>query len=133
MASMGMMRRRAGVVRRMGSKVADVIERHDGDEDAVKAELEQVYGNWVLWLQLAMQLLPILIELFKSLQERRQFRRMAQSVASDLSMQVMHSPEVAENIAHDYELCGELDRAAFLRRWFMVHGDDDVALVVEPQ
>lgn len=131
MVSMGMLRRRASMVRRMGSRVSTIIEKHDGDEDAIKAEMEQLYGNWVIWIQLAMQLLPILLELFKSLQERSKFRRLSQSVVADLSMQVMHDSETALNVAQDYELAGEHDRALFLRRWFMIHEGDGV--VDEPE
>lgn len=133
MTSMGLLRRRASLVRRMGSRLTTVIEEHDGDEEAVKKHVEEVYGNWVIWIQLAMQLLPILLELFKSLQERSKFRRMSQSVIADLSMQVMHDPETALNVAQDYELAGELERATFLRQWFAIHEAEGVVIVEEPQ
>ena len=131
MVSMGVLRRRASLVRRMGSRVSSVIEEHDGDEERVREALQQTYGSWVIWLTLAMELLPILIELFKSLQDRSKWRRQSQSLVADLSMQAMHDGDSAANVLEDYELAGEHERALFLRRLFSVF-DSETPEIAEP-
>lgn len=129
MESMGKRRLRANLVRRMGDRVSQVIEQCDGDEEAVREKLEDVYGSWVLWLQLAIQLLPILLEFWKSLQDRKDaFRRGARTLVSSLSMDVMHDPESLENIIQDYRLSGEEGAAEFLGTWLKVYASSDEEL-----
>lgn len=129
MESMGKRRLRANLVRRMGDRVSQVIEQCDGDEAAVREKLEDVYGSWVLWLQLAIQLLPILLEFWKSLQDRKDaFRRGARTLVSSLSMDVMHDPESLENIIQDYRLSGEEGAAEFLGTWLKVYASSDEEL-----
>lgn len=130
MESMGKRRLRANLVRRMGDRVSQVIEQCDGDEEAVREKLEQTYGSWVLWLQLAMQLLPILIEFWKSLQDRKDaFRRGARTLISSLSMDVMHDQESLENIIQDYRMSGEDGPAEFLSTWLQICNSSDEELV----
>ena len=127
---MGKRRLRANLVRRMGDRVSQVIEQCDGDEEAVREKLEQTYGSWVLWLQLAMQLLPILIEFWKSLQDRKDaFRRGARTLISSLSMDVMHDQESLENIIQDYRMSGEDGPAEFLSTWLQICNSSDEELV----
>lgn len=130
MESMGKRRLRANLVRRMGDRISQVIEQCDGDEEAVREKLEQTYGSWVLWLQLAMQLLPILIEFWKSLQDRKHaFRRGARTLISSLSMDVMHDQESLENIIQDYRMSGEEGPAEFLSTWLQICNSSDEELV----
>lgn len=56
-------KRRHRRVRRVGRRLTDLIVRHRGDKERIEQELELAIP-WILLLELAMRLLPILLDLY---------------------------------------------------------------------
>lgn len=126
MTSMGELRRRASVVRRMGVRMSRLVAEFDGNSDAVLEAAKERYGSWAVWLQIALQLLPILIELFKSLQaddREAKFLAISRQAVAGMSMDVMHAPEALEHISEDYREAGMEHHAMFLDRLSAVYRD----------
>lgn len=61
MLASSMKRRRR--VRRVGRKVTDLIVKHNGDKERIEEELELAIP-WVLLFELAIRILPILLDVF---------------------------------------------------------------------
>lgn len=56
-------KRRHRRVRRVGRKLTDLILKHNGDKEKIEQELEFAVP-WILLLELAFRLLPILLDLY---------------------------------------------------------------------
>lgn len=133
MTSMGELRRRASIVRRMGLRMSRLVAEFEGNSDAVLEAAKERYGSWAVWLQIALQLLPILIELFKALQKdgrEDKFATLSRQTVASMSMDVMHAPEAIDHISEDYREAGMEHHAMFLDKVAAVYRD---GVIEEPQ
>lgn len=135
--SMANLRRRASFVRRMGSRLTRLVSEFDGDETQIRAAMEERYGSWALWLQLAIQLLPILLELFKALQaedREEKFEWLSRRQVANLSMVAMHKGEAFVHAIEDLKADGSKSEVEFLWTLYdILEGLSEKEEISEPQ
>ena len=125
MLASSMKRRRR--VRRVGRKVTDLIVMHNGDKERIEEELELAIP-WVLLFELAIRVLPILLDVFfhlevvygsedKNVPERNSlFRKLARGKITSLENICSSGEECIAFTAEDAEN-DDMPLDARLLRW----------------